>query len=201
MTYTLWSHGRLLGESPLDFIRCMPKLRVGFLYPSALGERLLPVAGGASPASIKFCRASRNVDTRDWHRLGEHAAYLDAVREADALKLELRGPDGRVIPTEDVCVRDYETLLNLTGEAMEDTFEDELEYEELREEFGEETLHSLCFDDLDATWDPESDEDDPFEFDDEDTNAPWRQRPEEPEERRWSRYQLQITLIHDRSIP
>src|SRR5688572_30121732 len=106
--YTLWSRGRLLGESPLDFIRCMPKLRVGFLHPSLLGEKLLPVAGGVCAATIAYGRAARRCSSEEERRhIPEYAAFLSAIDASESIRLELRGADGSVIPTRYVAVRDF----------------------------------------------------------------------------------------------
>ena len=41
MTYTLWSHGELLGESALDYVRVFPDLRTGDLYVTTKGRMLI----------------------------------------------------------------------------------------------------------------------------------------------------------------
>jgi hypothetical protein len=200
MAYTLWSRGRLLGKSPLDFIRCMPKLRTGFLYPSPLGEKLLPVAGGTSAAAVAFSKALRArpepKSQEDMERLPEYADWVSATDECEALALELRGPDGTVIPTDHICVRDLEFLLTLSEESIERELEKE--WCERSPEIEEETLHTLGLDDWDASWDATEDEDDLFGDFDDLPAEPWRA---EPEEREWPRYQLQVELVDDSSIP
>jgi hypothetical protein len=196
MTYTVWHRGRLLGESPLDFIRCMPKLRTGFLHPSPLGEKLLPLAGGTCAAANALHRAARRKSNEERQRLPEYAAFLAACSESASYKLELRGPDGAVIPTRDVGVRDYGFLDEL-GDAAFDDLEDDI-----GGEFDDETLVSLGLDDWDASWDPNVDEADRFcDFDEDAGNESWRAREERDCERRMSRYQVMVELIDESAIP
>jgi len=192
MMYTLWSRGRLLGESPLDFVRCLPRLRVGFLHPTPLGEKLLPLASGVTPASLAFSKVLQdsNADCPDeqWHSLPEYADYQSACDEEAALALELRGPDGEVIPTEDIAVRDTEFLIAWSEERAQhdaatigalDDEDDVLPWESSEDDFDEDALiaelEALSADDTDG----------------------WRQREERP----WMHYQLQVKLVHDWSIP
>lgn len=127
----------------------------------------------------------------------EYADYQSACDEEAALELELRGPDGKVIPTEDIAVRDTEFLIAWSEETAQR---------------DEETLDA---DDADAMmalddegdvppW--ESGEDDLDEdaliaeleaLSADDAADGWRPREERP----WMRYQLQVELIHDWSIP
>lgn len=201
MTYTLWSRGRLLGESPLDFVRCLPKLRVGFLHATPLGEKLLPVAFGVTPASLAFGRAlqdsKRDCPGEEWHRIPEYADYRSACDEEEALELELRGPDSNVIPTEYVAVRDTE-FLNSWGDEAAKRDEEATADEDLDE------IIALGDEDDVPPW--ESHEDDLDEdaliaeleaLSADDEADAWRQREERP----WMRYQLQVELIHDWSIP
>lgn len=201
MTYTLWSRGRLLGESPLDFVRCMPKLRVGFLHPSPLGEKLLPVAAGVTPASLDFGRAlqasKRNHRETEWRRMPEYADYRSACDEEEALELELRDPDGKIIPTEHIAVRDTEFLIAWSEEKAK------REDEEVPDEDLDEIMALDDEDEL-LPWEAEDDDLDEAALIAElealaadDAADEWRQREERP----WMRYQLQVELIHDWSIP
>jgi hypothetical protein len=110
MTYTLWSRGRLLGESPLDFVRCIPKLRVGFLHPT-----------GEADEPGRECASSSDEQTDTWN-------------DSDGAEL-----------TEEQLIAELEAL------SVEDA--------------------------ADLAWRPPR------------------------EERQWMRYQLQVELIHDWSIP
>lgn len=113
------------------------------------------------------------------------------------MALELRGPDGKVIPTEDIAVRDTEFLIEwseATGQREADALADD------------EAAAITALDDEDDVLPWESIEDD---FDEaalvaelealsaDDAADGWRQREERP----WMRYQLQVRLIHDWSIP
>ena len=46
MPYTLWSRGRLIGQTELAYARSFPGLRAGDFEPSALGETLMPIIIG-----------------------------------------------------------------------------------------------------------------------------------------------------------
>jgi hypothetical protein len=113
-------------------VRCIDKLRSGDLYPTEIGENLLPIVTAVSPAFIELSRATRHmVDALaseeairsrcDAIRLTtEHADAAAASDRREAMELELRGPDGAVIPTEDIDVRDTEFMLALADEAMDE---------------------------------------------------------------------------------
>jgi hypothetical protein len=202
MTYTVWCRGQLLGESPLDFIRSMTKLRVGFLHATPLGEELLPQAGGTCAAANALHRAARQHSDEDRARLPECAAFLAAIEKSESFELELRGPDGSVIPTRYVAVRDFGFLDDIDEEELEAELARELADAEFDTDFGELTLAELGFDDWDATWNPDVDEENRFwDFDDDAADELWRARKERDCERRMSRYQLQVELIDERSIP
>ena len=47
-SYTLWSHGRLLGETELGYTRCMAKHRAGDFHPTEFGETMMPIVTGAA---------------------------------------------------------------------------------------------------------------------------------------------------------
>ena len=194
MTYTFWSHGRLLGTSDLDYVRCIPRLRSGDLISTEFGESILPVAAGVPPTSIALGHALKTagadvpLDDRGlrMRRMPEYVAFEAAVAAREALHLELRGPDGSVIPTESIDVRDTEYLLSL---AVDDDWSDELE--------------PTWLEDLDL-------EDDLIEVEASDEVVPFEERErsfyEELEamrepEREWPRYQLMVTLIDDAAIP
>ena len=191
----------------MDFVGWMPKLRVGFLHPTPLGEKLLPVACGASPASIAWGRAARKArvmqDENAVYRLPEYAEFLSACDEAAALALELRGSDGNVIPTEDIAVRDTEWVLAPFGEGgrMTDAEEDVSEADEPGRDAGPSS------DERPDAWN-DSDGADLTEEGllaelealgaEDEADLAWRP-PQEVRE--WTAYQLQVTLVHDWSIP
>jgi len=103
LLYTILSRGRPLGTTDLGFIYRPRGFRCGWLHPTPLGERLLPVAAGVAPAM------------RTEFLLGPdptlHADVLAASDEADALALELRREDGVSIETSDIGIIDTPVVL------------------------------------------------------------------------------------------
>jgi len=169
MTYSLWSRGRLLGTSDLDYVRCMERQRTGDLYPTEQGEALLPIACGVRPA----VRAHG-----DYH----HPEVVAAIVRCDDLDLELRGPDGEVIPTEDLFVQDTEYLMSLVPDPewtdeLEPSWEDDLDPSDFTPD-DTELLDAPEFD-LEAEL-AESDGE---------------------EQRVWPRYQLMVTLVNETDVP
>ena len=138
MRYTLWSRGRLLGETDLGFVFRPEGFRCGWLYPTTLGERVLPRATGVGPALRTVAIIGPDPTAR--------ADLLAAIDEETALELELRGPRGAVIATEHIHVVDTHYLIALaqanTDEDIVLDAEEEAEVEEL--------IERLCPDD--DTW-------------------------------------------------
>jgi hypothetical protein len=151
--YTIWSRDRLLGETDLGYVRCMPKHRMGDLTPSAIGERLL-----ASEAHL------------------------------DSLQLELRGSDGRVIPTEWIDVRDTEQLLALAGEIPDEDFDDAEMDPQLRADIDHDRA-------VIEEWDREREPDGLWEDYDRSLIREWQDTVMFP------RYQVQVRLIDDADVP
>jgi hypothetical protein len=169
MPYTLWSRDRLLAETDLGFIYRENRRRVGWLHPNELGERILPEATGVAPA------------LRTEFKLGPdatlHADILAACDREHALALELRGPDGERIETEDIGIIDTHYLLSIEAENPDDEDDDvelapeqEAEVDEMVREWQEAHAGDL---------DLRSDE----------------------EEVEFPRYQIQVRLVDDRSVP
>ena len=201
MSYTLWSHGRLLGESPLDFVRCVPLLRLGELHTTPLGNALLArvtdTRSDALFAAQKLHRANSSAEPE--LRGGVHAtpnyatigADLSAAGDyLDALALELRRLDGSVVPTEHIDVTDMEFLVAFG--ALED------------EPHGDPMEDSPAGDDLLVSFDPETDIDGPDDdeaFEDPDLLdleiEDWKERPV----RSHVRFQLHVTLMKEEDIP
>lgn len=119
MPYTLWSRGRLLGESDLGFVQVFEHVKFGWFTPSPLGEKLISVLTGVSPAALRVGKMLRN-SVREAMRGEAQAdgypadvrrttAYADLVSiedELSAMQLEVRDPAGRVIDAEDIHVDD-----------------------------------------------------------------------------------------------
>jgi hypothetical protein len=167
MRYTLWSRGRLLGETNLGFVFRFGGFRCGWLHPTALGERLMPAATGVAPALRTEWMIGPDATAR--------ADVLSAVDQEQALELQLRGPDGGVIATEDIAIIDTHYLLSiaeseLDSEDAADDAEQDAEIEALLEGWGEDA--DLA--DLDRS---------------------------SEEETEFPRYQIQVRLVDHRSVP
>jgi hypothetical protein len=182
MTYTLWSRGRLLGHSALDYKRFIANHRAGDLIPTDMGERLLPVAAGTSAAVINLGKAlRRSQKDGDLEKtLPEYVDYVSAIDEAEAMVLELRGPDGEVIPTDWIGVRDVVFLTSLARES----------------EAG------LGFvDDAAEASAPGDDEDDPFEDEVDEDGWDTPAIPETDAGQPEALFQLHVMLMDDAEIP
>ena len=127
-SYTIWSGDRLLGETDLGWVRCMPKVRSGFFHPTELGTRFMPTICGVSPAMREVFRLRRVIEGDDQadgasfralERTPEYADMLEAIQHELGLALMLRGPDGCLIATEHIFIQDNEYLLSLADEADE----------------------------------------------------------------------------------
>lgn len=200
MSYTLWSHGRLLGESPLDFARCLPLLRMGELHATPLGLALLArVTDTRSDALLAAQRLHRGTPSGDSmggvHATPQYAsinADLSAAGDyLDALALKLRRPDGSVVPTESIDVTDTEFLVAFgapEGDPLIDPVDQPAEGDDLRVSFDPET-------DVD---DPEEDED---IFDDPELLSLESDEWKEPPVRRFPRFQLEVTLRDEADLP
>ena len=168
MQYTLWSRGRLLGETDLGFIYRENRRRTGWFHPNAIGEQLMPTATGVAPAMRLEFTVGPDATL--------HADVIAAVDAEEALELELRGPHGMRIETESIGIIDTHYLLSIPENDRVDDDEDiELTPEEQAE-----------IDEIVAEWDAARG-DDAFLADDEEVEMP--------------RYQIQVHLVDDRSVP
>jgi hypothetical protein len=128
MTYFLWSRGRLLGSSELEFVRCIPLHRMGTIQPADGAAHLLETASGTSPALHELMRrrgrpdaAGRDKQTLDLMNEAvrastEYADFSAALHYESSLALELRRQDGSLVPTVWVAVTDTHHLLRLAHE-------------------------------------------------------------------------------------
>ncbi len=132
MRYTLWSRGRLLGETELGFIFRDLGCRCGWLHPTELGERLMAAATDVPPAMRMRWLIGADATAR-----ADLAAALDREQ---ALELQLRGPDGAVIATENIGIIDTHYLLSLAAAGHRDEVlldpEQEAEIEALLDFWG-----------------------------------------------------------------
>ena len=130
MSYTLWSLGKLVGETDLEFLFAEDRERRGWLIPTAEGEALAEIAAGVSDAMEAALEA---------YDLEAAAADIAAaVDRRDALELELHGPDGNVVPVERLAIRDTVVLMSRGDTRFE---ADQSWYESLTEE-EREAFHS-----------------------------------------------------------
>lgn len=192
MTYTLWSRGRLLGHSDLGYARVQPLHRMGTLVPTEEGERLLPVASGVSAAIIAWGNAMRGGAQKAASPGGgplpvqENADLLSALDERDALGLILCGPDGHVIPTEWIDVRDCAFMQSQAEEANREADAAAAVTESGSDDLGLDEPIDDDLADLEALF--------------EDHDKPWLRR-DDPAELPEMRYQLSVMLLDESAIP
>ena len=127
MSYTLWSHGRLLGESDLQPLQSFERVKFGWFIPTAEGEKAMDVMTGGREKLLKLGRLLRNpmremmrpkdqppgewpADIRRTTTYADFIAYQDQL---EAMQLELRDPDGNIVDCEDLTVQDTEFTLSL----------------------------------------------------------------------------------------
>ena len=112
--FTIWSRGRLLGDSTLGFVPVFDKHRMGWFNPTPQGLALMPLILEERRALLDYGQLllrGKDIDQpplkpealRD---TPEYADLLAAETHRDALQLELRGPDDKVIATEWIDIRD-----------------------------------------------------------------------------------------------
>jgi hypothetical protein len=164
---------------------------MGDFFPTKAGEKVMPIATGVTKAGVDLVQSLSSAPPGSSARMrlretSEYADLASAEDHCDALELELHGPDGNVIPTEWIDLRDTEFLLSLgedeiEGPGMELDFslEGEDDFGDPPPGFGDD------FPDFELENSPGLDVDD----------APWRLELVFP------RYQLQVMLRDDASIP
>jgi len=128
MPYTLWSRGRMLGESDLGFVQVWENVKFGWFHPSPVGEKFIRVLTGTGPALMtlhKMMRdpvrvVARGVEAepdadspRDIRQTLEYADLASMVDELESLQLELRDPDGKVVAVQHMGVDDTHWKLSL----------------------------------------------------------------------------------------
>jgi len=193
MPYTIWSRGRLLGETNLDYVRCIHRHRTGDFHPSEFGETLMLIFTEPSVAlralgklGSEFEMSGGSVESRRERRKADptwvtaQADYDAAIDRREGLSLELRGPTGAVIPTEWIDIRDTEYLAALGEELAA-----ELELEPLDPEIEAAVEHDLAVLEEEGFFD----DDEPWRG-----NEPRFDRPP-------ARYQIHVALLDDMSVP
>ncbi len=186
-TYTIWSRGRLLGESTLAFVRCIPKHRMGSFHPSENALPLVERATEGQQVAFEFYKLDRK-KTSDSSQVVEEALHempyiadlMAAHAHREALEMELRGPNGRVIPTEWIDIRDsqiFEEKNAIPGvENEDDLFEDVVLSEESEEMVRELQEFAASLKD--------------------DYSSEWNAEPEE-----FPRYHVQVMLLDEADLP
>jgi hypothetical protein len=131
MPYTVWSRGRLVGHSELAYARVFPDMRMGDFEPTAIGESLLPIMVGVSPALRalydvleKMPDAGQSAPPDDGEfppevrRTTEYADVVSTQDEIDALALELHDSAGNLVRTDWLWFQDTHRLLALAREGI-----------------------------------------------------------------------------------
>jgi hypothetical protein len=173
MKYTVWSRGRLVGETDLGYAQFRPNLRAGDFFPSEEGQKLMPVA-------TESHTLSRGQDSDPETK---YADMMSAYDRCEALMLELRGEDGRVIDTEWIAIRDTEMILSSLSD-------DELDLDDFTSAYDPELEATIQHDaDLIAEWFGDDDDSGDLELD---GTYDWLDQPDFP------RYQVLVELREPR---
>jgi hypothetical protein len=138
MPYTLWSKGRLLGHTELDFIANTATAKMGWFHPTEVGEEIIEIITEPSRVVLGY---ARGVDAEQFR-----ADLTAAGNRVEALELELHDPAGVVLSVEDIGINDTHRLLALAAE-HEGEFEDDVIDEELQAAIDHD-MEVLRFDDM-----------------------------------------------------
>jgi hypothetical protein len=134
--YTVWSDDRLVGQSALDYVANTSEVKFGDFDATEYGEQLIAIL--MAPRVALCARAPLH--------------EIDALHaRSTAVKLELRAPDGRRVPIDDIAITDLEWLLTLVPpDGAEESWETDLEQaaEELYSELEPEESVDAALDDL-----------------------------------------------------
>jgi hypothetical protein len=132
MPYTLWSRGRLLGQSTLGYAQARPGLRAGDFEPTELGHMLMSIITGVGPAITTLYEVAKEFPPATGQADGDSdfptavrqtTVYADAVSIADELEslaLELHDEYDQVVPTEHIWINDTERLLARAEERLQE---------------------------------------------------------------------------------
>lgn len=121
MRYSVWSRGRLIGETDLGYYRIINRSRSGSFHPNSEGEQLMPVIASVLPAMRAYLHRDQ-VDPQgqslvqpEMHGSTMFADLAEVFQRMHSLELELRREDGSVVPTVDIGIQDCEQLLEFSG--------------------------------------------------------------------------------------
>jgi hypothetical protein len=199
--YTVWSRGRLIGETDLGFIRLINQSRSGWFHPNPEGERSMSVIASVLPAMRAYLhRDAVDAQGDSFVQPALHGSTLfadlaEAFQHLRSLDLELRREDGTVVPTSDIGIQDTQQLLELAAlnddddagnwDADDDLFE--ATERDLQREADVEPDAEVTEQELEACVEG------PF------TESEWTANDlEEPPH---PRYQIHVMLLHDDAIP
>jgi hypothetical protein len=197
MRYTVWSRGRLIGETDLGFAPLIALARSGSFHPNAEGERLMPVVASVSPAMRAYLHRNA-VDASgngfvlpELHGSTLFADLAESFQRLESLDLELRREDGSVVPTACIGIQDTHWLRDLAEEETKPAAEQGAVQEPLVE--GIEELEQFDADALEGDESPRA----LIEDWTDDFPAAW-----EAERRiRFPRYQVHVELLRGDAIP
>lgn len=180
MPFTVWCNDRLVGETDLDYIANTSQTKFGDFVATDYGEQLIPIL--MAPRQAVCAQA----EMEEIHRL---------YTRRERIHLELRAPDGSVIPTDHIEITDLDWLLSLSIDREDDWQSDiELAEAELMEELHpQEDDESERLDVLPPEWfQQEIEEPDYDEFD---TPAlEFGDLEDEPTD--FPRYQIQVAITN-----
>ena len=200
MRYTVWSRGRLIGDTDLGFIRFVDEARSGWFYPNADGERVMPTIAAVLPAMRAYLHRDAADEQGDsfvhpaMHGSTTFADLAQAFQHLRSLDLELRREDGSVVPTSDIGIQDTQQLLELAD--LDDDDLDPASWgavdELLERDEGDSQLDAGIMHDLDL-FAPG------FEAGYDDPSTDWM--PDDAEDPQYPRYQIHLQLLHGDAIP
>ena len=110
--FTVWSDGRLVGESALDYIANTSEVKFGDFIATRFGEQLI---------AIRMLPRQAVCAHAPWTKIEEYQARRDAIR------LELRAPNGNSIRTDDIEITDLDWLMTLVRPHEKDDWESDIE--------------------------------------------------------------------------
>lgn len=201
MRYTVWSHGRLIGETDLGFRRVINESRSGWFHPNAEGERLMPVVASVLPAMRAYLHRDAVDGQGDpmvqpaLHGSTLFADLAEAFQHLLSLDLELRREDGFVVPTSKIGIQDTQQLRELA--ALDDDDEVEAENWDTDDDALEADEYDLQLE-MDLMHDLELIEQG-FDEGDDDPCTEWMS--DDFEESPPPRYQIHVLLLHDDAVP
>jgi hypothetical protein len=185
-TYTVTSLGREVGTSSLDFARFSSHIRCGSFNPSVVGCSLMHIITGVRDSFLAMSVAQQRgeldgLSPAQLKRTAHYARVVAAEERVQELCLQLRGPNGHVIPCEDLDIRDTQLFIP--------------------EIHGESARPELPLDDM-----SKSDREIVFEMREfinelEDSAEPWEASDPWTPEPAFGRYQLLVVLANEWDIP